>query len=85
MNVLGKILGILIILLSITSGMYIWLWWGWYDGGVEAFNAIMIEPKSVINFMIGVLRIIFGGAIGYIFGLIATVVALSLANKNYKV
>ena len=66
-----QILGSLLILAAVPFGLYMWLYWGWYGGGVEAFNAIMIEPRSASNFMVGIVKILTGSLLGVLCGYIS--------------
>ena len=68
MNTLFRILGLLLMVVALPIGLYIWLKWGWYDGFVLAFNAIMTEPKSATDFAWGLIKIFCGAAVGAITG-----------------
>lgn len=71
MKTLIRIFGILLMCLAIPIGLYMWLKWGWYDGFVMAFNAIMNDPKSAGDFAWGIIKILVGGFVGAITGYVA--------------
>lgn len=73
-----KLLSIIGMLAAIPFGIYVWLVWGWYDGFVMAFNAVMTDPKSASNFAFGVMRIIFGGILGVITFYITFILSLTV-------
>lgn len=82
MNKLINYLGIFLSILAIPLALYIWLKWGWYDGFVLAFNAVMNDPKSAGNFAWGVIKILIGGAFGAIIGLMAFFIGSLMAVKR---
>lgn len=63
-----KIIGIILMILALPVGLYMWLKWGWYDGFVMAFNSVMNEPKSASDFAWGVIKVIAGTTIGILSG-----------------
>ena len=59
-----RFLGLLLMIIAIPLGLYVWLKWGWYDGFVLAFNGLMNDPKSASDFARGVCKVLIGGAAG---------------------
>jgi hypothetical protein len=73
-----KILSIIGMVIAIPFGIYIWLVWGWYGGFVMAFNAVMNDPKSAADFAFGVMRVILGGFLGVMSGMLVFWLSLGL-------
>lgn len=71
MKTITGLLGLLLMIVAIPLGLYMWLKWGWYDGFVLAFNAIMNDPKSAGDFAWGIIKILVGGFVGALTGYIA--------------
>lgn len=64
---MGTILGVLLMIIAIPVGLYMWLKWGWYDGIMlmwDAFNT----TKSGGDFAWGLIKFMVGGAVGAICG-----------------
>jgi len=73
-----KVISMIGMALAIPFGIYVWLIWGWYEGFVMAFNAIMNDPKSASDFAFGVIRIILGGFLGALSGILVFWLSLAL-------
>lgn len=65
-----RLFAILLMLIALPLGLYIWLKWGWYDGFILAFNAVMTDPKNAGDFAWGIIKILVGAVAGSLTGYI---------------
>lgn len=83
MKYLVRLLAIIAMMFAIPLGLYVWLKWGWYDGFVLAFNAIMNEPRDAGNFAWGVIKVLSGGFLGALTGYVTFLCGgLAFASTN---
>lgn len=73
-----KILGAAMVFLGVAVGVYIGLWWAFIGGIVDVINAIRAPEVVAINVAIGVVKVMFAGAIGVVSGIIAILPGLAL-------
>jgi hypothetical protein len=65
---LVMIIALIGMLVSIPITLYIWLVWGWYDGFIMAFNALLNDPKSASDFAYGIIKVLLGSFLGVLTG-----------------
>lgn len=61
-----KLIGVLLIIAGIAAGLYCGLWWAFIGGIVAVIEEIRAESLSALNVALGICRILFAGAIGWI-------------------
>ena len=71
-----KVLGNIIIGLSILFGLYLGVWCMFAGGIIEIIEAIKSTPIKSLEIAVGILKIIFASGIGIVTGLIGIVLGL---------
>ena len=63
--------GFILILAGIAFGLWAGVWWAFIGGIVDIINEVKSADVSALNIAIGVVKIVFAGAIGWVAGFIA--------------
>lgn len=66
-----KIFGILLIICGVAFGLYAGLWWAFIGGIVDVIQASRAPELVPMDVAIGVVKVLFAGAIGGISGVVA--------------
>ena len=64
------LIGLLLVIVGICGGIYVGVWWAFIGGIVEIIKEIRAPNLEAINIAIGIAKIVFSGAIGWICGII---------------
>lgn len=64
------VIGILLILAGIALGLYAGLWWAFIGGIVQIIDSIKATPTPAMDVALGIVRIMFAGAIGVFSGMV---------------
>ena len=66
-----KIIGGMMIGIGIAFGLYAGLWWAFVGGIMDIINAIKAPELVALDVVLGVVKVVFAGAIGVISTVIA--------------
>lgn len=73
----GKLFGVMMILVGIVAGLYVWGWWGVVGGIVMVVEAVKTDPVDASGIGFGVLRFmcagLAGGIVAWCFWLVGVV------------
>lgn len=58
-----KVLGILLIIVGVVSGLYFALWWAFIGGIIDVIAEVRAPNINALNVAVGVAKIFFAGAI----------------------
>lgn len=61
-----KFFGVILIIVGVTAGLYMGVWWALIGGIVDVIDAIRADEVIVLDVAIGVTKIVFSQLIGYI-------------------
>ena len=64
-------LGVLLIIAGIALGLYAGLWWAFIGGIIQVVDAVKATPVEGMDLALGIVRIVFAGAIGGITAFVA--------------
>lgn len=65
-----KLLGLLVMIIGVIAGVYTTVWWAWIGGIVQAIEGAKMTPVDSWELAIGIVRVIFGSALGWIVGIL---------------
>lgn len=63
--------GIVLIILGIGAALYAGLWWAFIGGIIQVVEAVKATPVEAMDLALGIVRIVFAGAIGALTAVIA--------------
>jgi hypothetical protein len=66
-----EVTGVLLIVAGIAFGLYAGLWWAFIGGIVQVVEAVKATPVEAMDLALGIVRIVFAGAIGMITAVVA--------------
>ena len=63
--------GIIMIVFGIALGVYAGLWWAFIGGIIQVVEAVKASPVEAMDLALGIVRIVFAGAIGVLTAMVA--------------
>lgn len=84
MKKLRNVLATLVVIASVLAAVYVGVWEMFVGGIVQGIEAVKMTPVSSYGIAIGVVRIIFAGAVGYLVLAIGLIIAGLIGTKKYK-
>ena len=66
-----NVLGIILIIAGVAVGLYAGLWWAFIGGIVQIVDAVKATPVESMDLALGIVRVVFAGAIGTISAMVA--------------
>ena len=77
-----KIAGVLLMVAGVALGLYIGVWWAFIGGIVDVVNAVKAPEVAAFAVALGVAKIVFAGAIGWLGGIVPIVFGVALINSD---
>jgi hypothetical protein len=71
-----EIVGILMIVAGFAFGMYAGIWWAFIGGIVDVITEVRAVHLDAMNVAIGIAKILFAGAIGWVAAMVLIVPGL---------
>lgn len=74
------VIGVLMCIAGVVLGLYAGLWWAFIGGIVDVVNEVKAVDTSAMNIAIGIVKIVFAGAIGAVSAIVLIVPGAALIN-----
>jgi hypothetical protein len=75
------LLGVLMIIVGIVLGLYMGVWWAFIGGIVDIITVVKAETMVASTLAIGIAKVIFATAIGWISGMLLLIPGIALVQS----
>ncbi len=75
------IIGFLLIGAGIAFGLWAGVWWAFIGGIIQVVEGFKADPTSAKDIALGIGRVFFAGAIGWLAAIIAIIPGVVIINK----
>jgi len=77
------IIGVVLVLCGVAFGIWAGLWWAFIGGIVGIIEAVQATPIDAMGIAIGIAKVVFAAAIGWISALLLIVPGVSMLKGRF--
>lgn len=77
---MNGIIGLLMVVAGVVFGLWAGVWWAFIGGIVDVVEQVRAPELSALAVAIGVAKVFFAGAIGYLSFVVLAIPGLAIAN-----
>lgn len=79
---MNAFIGVAMMIGGVVFGLYVGIWWAFVGGIAQVIDAFQVRPIDGAGVGLGILRVLFSAAIGYVCGFLLVLAGAVVVNQD---